>query len=621
MAGLSSNTKIIDYFEKKELIDKEKADKLRVSMIKRGVSEEVVIAEDGTISPIDIAKAKSEIFNIPYVDITNKNVPDALLAEVRGDALQKFQAVPFERTESSVNIAMANPFDLQAIQALQVQYPPGTKINVYITTIDGVNLHLNRKLGDSISSQVSSAVEDVSEKVEEIDDAASAEIDELSLSDAPVTRIVNSILQYAVKVKASDIHIEPVENKLRVRFRVHGVMMEKLTLPKHLTSAVVTRCKILANMKIDEKRVPQDGRFQIKSSKYKIDMRVSSLPTIYGEKIVMRLLESTGGVPKIEDSGLRGVAYKTYLEAARATNGIILITGPTGSGKTFTLAGTLGKINTPDVNVISLENPVEIRVPGVNQVNINPEVGLTFAKVLRSVLRQDPDKIMVGEIRDGETANLAVEASLTGHLVLSTLHTNSASAAIPRLIEMGVEPYLLAASLKLVVAQRLARRICPFCREEYVATDEEVRDLQNVLSTVSGFDMYDYGMQVCELSRKKTEEAAKENKNLLNGSTNNGVAKSISCPEKSHDGKIKLHLYRGKGCDRCGGEGYSGRIGVFEVLKVNDEIVQLMMNNRPSSEIHKVALKSGMITMQQDGFLKVVEGITTIEEVLRVTRE
>lgn len=608
------NTKIIDYLEEKGAITKEKADQLRVDMVKNGVVEEIALAQDGTISNIDIVKAKSTIFNIPYVDITNKNIADSLLSEVRGDALQKFQAIPFERTENSVSIAMVNPFDVQAIQALKLQYPANTKIDVFITTLDGVNLHINRKLGETISSQVSSAVDDAGEKIEEIDEGASAEIDELSLSDAPVTRIVNSILQYAVKVKASDIHIEPVENKLRVRFRVHGVMMEKLTLPKHLASAVVTRCKILANMKIDEKRVPQDGRFQIKSTKYKIDIRVSSLPTIYGEKIVMRLLESTGGVPKIEDSGLRGVAYKIYMDAVKATNGIILITGPTGSGKTFTLAGTLGKINTPDVNVISLENPVEIRVPGVNQVNINPDVGFTFANALRSVLRQDPNKIMVGEIRDAETANLAVEASLTGHLVLSTLHTNSAASAIPRLIEMGIEPYLLAATLKLVVAQRLSRRICPFCRQEYIATDEEVRDLTASLSPVTGFDIYNYATNVCKLS----EQRAKQQENDVASANKIIVSK---CPEKAPDGKLKLYLYKGKGCDRCGGEGYSGRIGLFEVLKVTDEIIQLMMNSRPAGDIHKIAIKDGMVTMQQDGFLKVIEGITTIEEVLRVTRE
>ncbi len=599
------NTKIIDYLEQQGTINKPKADELRVAMVKQGKTEEAVLDADDSIPEEVVAKAQAEVFNIPYVDLMSQKIPDTLLSNVDGEMLQRFKTVPFEQKGNVVKVAMLNPFDIQAIQALQTQYDPGTQIKTYIATSDGINVHLNRKMGDVITSEVSDAVDDVGDEntITDLDDeGAVAAIDKVDLSDAPVARIVNSILGYAVKTKTSDIHIEPMEKKIRVRFRIHGVMNEKLTLPKHLGSAIVSRIKILSDLKIDEKRIPQDGRFKIRSDKYKVDLRVSIMPTIYGEKVVMRLLETSGGVPALETTGLRGSSYKRYTEGIKSTNGIILVTGPTGSGKTRTLAGTLDRINTPDVNVISLENPVEIRVPGVTQVQINPSAGLTFPLALRSVLRQDPDKVMVGEIRDQETSKLAVEASLTGHLVLSTLHTNSAAAAIPRLIEMGIEPYLLAATLKVVVAQRLPRRVCKYCREAYLAIDEQIEELNTVLGNIKGFDLTQYAQRMYD-----TGQSQKDDHPL----------RSMKAP----DGDGTIYLYKGKGCDRCGGEGYSGRVGVFEVLEVGDEIERLILNDAPTSDIHDAAVKAGMVTMQQDGYLKAIEGATSIEEVLRVTRE
>ncbi len=599
------NTKIIDYLEQNGTIKKPQADELRVAMVKQGKSEEAILDTDDSIPEEIVAKAKSEIYNIPYVELMSQKIPDTLLSNVDGEMLQRFKVVPFEQKGDVVKVAMLNPFDIQAIQALQTQYPTGTQLKTFIATSDGINVHLNRKMGDVITSEVSDAVDDVGDEntiTDLEDEGAFASIDEVDLSDAPVARIVNSILGYAVKTDTSDIHIEPMEKKIRVRFRIHGVMNEKLTLPKHLGSAIVSRIKILSDLKIDEKRIPQDGRFRIRSSKHKVDLRVSIMPTIYGEKVVMRLLKTTGGVPPIETSGLRGSSYKRFTEGVKSTNGIILVTGPTGSGKTRTLAGTLDRINTPDVNVMSLENPVEIRVPGVTQVQINPDAGLTFPVALRSVLRQDPDKVMVGEIRDRETSKLAVEASLTGHLVLSTLHTNSAAAAIPRLIEMGIEPYLLAATLKIVVAQRLPRRVCKYCKEAYLASEEQIEELKTVLGNINGFDLDEYAQRMYEIGQKKEEDHP---------------LRSIKAPE----GDDKIYLYKGKGCDRCGDEGYSGRIGVFEVLEVDDEIERLILNDSPTSDIHSAAVKNGMVSMQQDGYLKAIEGITSIEEVLRVTRE
>jgi len=426
------------------------------------------------------------------------------------------------------------------------------------------------------------------------------------LSSAPVARIVNSMLQYAVTSKASDIHVEPMEKRVRVRFRINGMMTERLTLPKNLNPAIVSRIKILSNLKIDEKRVPQDGRFPIKIGNTKIDLRVSIMPTIQGEKVVMRLLESETTDITLESTGLRGNAYKIYLDALSVTNGIALITGPTGSGKTRTLACSLIKVNDPKVNIISLENPVEIRIPGVTQVQINPDVGLTFANGLRSVLRQDPDIVMVGEIRDEETAQLAVQASLTGHLVLSTLHTNSAPAAIPRLLDMGIEPYLLASTIRVVVAQRLPGAICSNCIEAYPAQPEVVANILEVMKTAKGFDLIQYLNRV--VSSKNMQE-------------NNGSASVMKAPEIGPDGQPIIYLYRGKGCDKCGGSGYSRRIGIFEVLDVNERISRMIMQNVTDADIREAAIENGMLTMIQDGYLKALEGMTTLEEVLRVSKE
>jgi type IV pilus assembly protein PilB len=382
-------------------------------------------------------------------------------------------------------------------------------------------------------------------------------------------------------------------------------MTERLTLPKNLAPAIVSRIKILSNLKIDERRLPQDGRFPIKIEDTKIDLRVSVMPTIHGEKVVMRLLESESSDITLETTGLRGNAYKTFVDALSVTNGISLITGPTGSGKTRTLASSLIKVNDPKVNIISLENPVEIRIPGVTQIQINPDIGLTFANGLRSVLRQDPDIVMVGEIRDEETAELAVQASLTGHLVLSTLHTNSAAAAIPRLLDMGVQSYLLASTLRCIVAQRLPRRICKECMEAYPAPPEVVKNIKEVLAGKQEFDLVPYLQRVYESKRASA----------------GGEQITMRPPEVGPDGEPVIYLYRGTGCDRCGGMGYSGRVGIFEVLDVSEKISRLIMDNVSADQIKDTAVEEGMLTMIQDGYLKALEGITTLEEVLRVSKE
>ncbi|OGC36499.1 hypothetical protein A2436_01150 [candidate division WS6 bacterium RIFOXYC1_FULL_33_9] len=599
-----STDSLLTYLQQQGVVTQADATRVQVERSRSPKSEESIIREMGLADDLSIAKAKSAIFNIPFIDLKNLTIAESIIAEVPIENLKKYKTVPFERGENFVKLAMIDPFDIQATQALQRRYPPNTRLQVYITTEESINHVLDRRIGDVMSTEVTQALEDVDVPVQEITEDPNL-IDSVDLKNAPVARIVNSIMQYAVTSKSSDVHVEPMENRLRVRFRIHGIMTERLVLPKTLGPAVVSRIKIMSNLKIDEKRVPQDGRFQVKIKNIKVDIRVSVMPTIHGEKVVMRLLESDTSGITLESTGLRGNAYKVFLDALSVTNGIVLVTGPTGSGKTRTLACSLIKVNDPGVNIISLENPVEIRIPGVTQIQINDDVGLTFANGLRSVLRQDPDIVMVGEIRDQETAELAVQASLTGHLVLSTLHTNSAAAAIPRLLDMGIEPFLLASTVRVVAAQRLPRKICTNCIQPFEASPEIIETLLKGLSGIKDFDIVQYINRVVIAKKAKGEEGS-------------AVMKS---PEIGPDGKPRVYLYKGVGCDRCGGSGYSGRIGIFEVLDVSEKISRMIMDNVTAQDIENEAKEHGMITMIQDGYLKVLEGITSIEEVLRVSKE
>jgi len=595
---------LLNYLQKIGVITPNDVKRVQVERARSPRNEEVIIREMGLANNVQIAKAKSTIFNIPFVDLTGISIPESIVAEVPIDNLKKYKAVPFERDNNSVKLAMLDPFDVQATQALQRRYPINTRIKVYITTEEGVKQILDRRVGDVMSSEVTEALEDVEIPIQEISEDPSL-IDSAELKNAPIARIVDSIMQYAVISKTSDIHIEPMEQRLRVRFRINGIMTERLTLPKTLGPATASRVKILSDLKIDEKRLPQDGRFQVKVGKIKADIRVSIMPTIHGEKVVMRLLESDTSGITLETTGLRGNAYKIFLDALSVTNGIILVTGPTGSGKTRTLACSLIKVNDPKVNIISLENPVEIRVPGVTQIQINSDIGLTFANGLRSVLRQDPDIVMVGEIRDAETAELAVQASLTGHLVLSTLHTNSAPAAIPRLLDMGIEPYLLASTIRLIIAQRLPRKICKHCIQAKPASPEAVKTLTESLAGIRNFNLVKYLQQVISAKKQKGEKGSAV----------------LKAPEIGPNGEPIIYIYKGAGCDRCGGSGYSGRIGIFEVLDVSEKVSRMIMEDVSANDIEHKARENGMLTMIQDGYLKVLEGITTIEEVMRVSKE
>ena len=573
-------------------LPKDKLSLVKLEAINTGKPVEELILDHNFVSLEDLTAARGEILGIPFVNPTIKPISAEILQLIPEPVARRYILVPFEYDKSTqtLSVSMADPLDLQVVEFIERK--SGKRIKPFISTPQLINQAIADKYGQSLTTEVSAALQEEEGTVEAKEEIKDLEKVEDIIKEAPVAKIASTLVEYAMKGRASDIHIEPLEDKTRIRYRIDGVLQERLFLPTKVHDALVSRIKILSNMKIDEKRIPQDGRFTFKLGDKVVDLRISTLPTVHGEKIVMRLLPKAGQAPTLQELGLRGTALRTFEQAILRPNGIILITGPTGSGKTTTLFAALSKINSPRVNIVTLEDPVEYQIPGVNQVQINPTAGLTFASGLRSFLRQDPNVIMVGEIRDSETASLAIQASLTGHLVFSTLHTNSSSGALPRLLDMGMETFLLASSISAVVGQRVVRKICGSCKKEYVPPSQAVEDIRKVLGNL---------IQHREIAQKLSEQEQKDVEELAEGT--------------------KLKLFKGAGCEKCGDSGYQGRIGIFEVLAVNDKIGKLILERSPSQNIEKVAVEEGMITMVQDGYLKVLEGITTLEEVIRVALE
>ena len=434
------------------------------------------------------------------------------------------------------------------------------------------------------------------------DDGSDQKVSEADVAeDSPIAQTVNLLLEYAIRSQASDIHIEPRENFVQVRYRIDGVLKEVNQLPRNVLNALVSRIKILSNLKIDERRVPQDGRFKIKVAGKQYALRVSTLPITDGEKVVMRILDESNQAITLQQLGYWGKSLAIINSAIAEPNGMILVTGPTGSGKSTSLFSVLSMLNTPEVNISTIEDPVEYKIPGVNQTQTNAKAGMTFASGLRALLRQDPNIIMVGEIRDGETANLGVQAALTGHLVFSTLHTNNAATCLPRLLDMGIEPFLIASTVKAVVGQRLVRRLCMNCREQYVPTPDEINEivsLFNLRPDQTFAHIHDLELQAIEQK--------------VGGDTPAGTDETtIRTLWRAHPG----------GCDECGHVGFKGRVGIYEVLGMSREIQKMITSDATSNQIQDQAIKEGMITMQSDGLVKTLRGNTTLDEVLRVTRE
>ena len=527
-----------------------------------------------------VTQARAAFLNLPYIDLGKLKVTQEVLNLIPEESRTFYTLAPFELQGSILKVAVVDPSNLQALEALEfLGQKQNFQIQLYVASASGIESLLGLK--KNLSNVVGEALKDIQQK-QETDHAPvlvkDGKPDQQVLEDAPIIKIVDVILNNAVDANASDIHVEPSENDVRIRYRIDGMLHTFLQLPKNVHSAITSRIKILSNLKIDEQRLPQDGRFHMDFGKKSVDFRVSTLPLMYGEKVVMRLLDKSSGVPSLDQLGIRGKALSWVTEDIKKPHGIFLITGPTGSGKSTTLYSILSLLNAPNVNIVTLEDPIEYFMEGVNQSQINPDIGLTFATGLRSILRQDPNVIMVGEIRDQETAELAVHAALTGHLVFSTLHTNNSVGAIPRLINMGIEPFLLAASMNMIMAQRLVRRLCESCRTPMDVTPIIEKEIRKELATtpadyVVGFD-----------------------------------------PKK-------LTLYAPKGCEKCGNTGYKGRMGIYEVLPMLTEIQEMIFAQAPAHTIYEATIKVGMITMKQDGIIKALRGETTLEEIIRVTTE
>lgn len=560
---------VLDQLVKSNLISSTDAEKYEVESLKKGIQIDEYLSAYSDISKIEIIKAVANAQSIPYVDLNNSPIDSQAIGLIPESITRKFQAIPYryDAKEKVIYIGTTNPYDSSIIDFLEKK--TGKRIILSLADKTQIETSIDLAYSQGLSPEVRDALKDYRS-----DDSAGKKIETVgnSLHEAPIAKIVSTILEFAMKSRASDIHIEPEETRTKVRYRIDGILHEKLSLPKSIHDALISRIKILSEMKIDEKRIPQDGRFSFKIGENEIDLRISTLPTVNGEKVVMRLLKKTGGVPSLLDLGLRGPQMKDIEEAITKPYGIVLITGPTGSGKTTTLYSILSSLNKPSVNISTLEDPVEYRMPGINQVQVNTQAGLTFATGLRSFLRQDPNIILVGEIRDRETTSLAIQAALTGHLVFSTLHTNDSATAIPRLIDLGAETFLIASVLNAVVAQRICRRICPSCTTYY---EPELTVVENI-------------------------------KTIL------GPLMPKSFLEK------KLKLAKGAGCAQCDNTGYLGRIAIFEVLKITQNINKMVLNEASAKDIEDLAKKEGLIMMKQDGYLKVLDGITTIEEVLRV---
>jgi len=552
-------------------ITQEQLDDLRVKSATDGKSLDDVLQSQHIVSDEKFVEAKAKLLGVPFIDLNSASFSPQALSFLPKVVVDRFSLIPFKYDDKtkSLSIAMANPADLEAIAF--VRQKTGLNIHTFAATTKDVSSAIDRQYTQELVGQVGEAIKETEEytKKRVVDSKQIAEI----ITDAPIAKIVTTILEYAVSSRSSDVHIEPQEDRVRVRYRIDGILYDKLSLPIKVFDSLISRIKILSELKIDEHRMPQDGRFNFKSEDNEVDLRVSTIPTTKGEKVVMRLLRKSGGVPSLSDLGLRGVALQRLETAILRPHGIILVCGPTGSGKTTTLYSVLSRLNTTRVNIVSLEDPVEYEISGINQVQINPAVGLTFASGLRAFLRQDPNIILVGEIRDKETTDLAIQAALTGHLVFSTLHTSSAAGALPRMLDLGAENFLLSSTVNAIVGQRITRKICENCKMSYVPPEQLVQEVKNILGNL--------------------------------------FPKNIT----------EMKLYKGKGCSECGTSGYLGRVGIYEVLPSADKIAQVILQHPDTNAIEKQAMADGMITMKQDGYLKALSGETTIEEVLRVAQE
>lgn len=541
----------------------------------------------------DLTRVIAGAINLPYVNLNEANIPSETLKLLPREIAERYMAVPLGEMKGRLVVAMLDADNVQAADFLSNKI--GRPINVYMASEQGVKAVISQ-YGEHLDDSLATAIKGVSDlPVGEVEDdgddkkkGSEKKAIKTIVQDSPISKALSAILEFAVKNRASDIHIEPVKEELKIRVRVDGVLREIMRLPKSTEPALVSRIKILSNLKIDEHRIPQDGQFAVKVSDREIDLRIAISPIVWGEQVVIRILDKSGTSLKLEDMGYVGHALKTIRKGIAKPNGMVLTSGPTGSGKSTSMYALIQEIMSDEINIVTLEDPVEYKIEGVNQIQVNSDVGLTFANGLRSILRQDPDVVMVGEIRDAETAQLAVQAALTGHLVFSTLHTNSAAGVLPRLLDMGVEPFLIASTVNTVIGQRLVRRISDD-KEKYSSNKVETEGVHETLKNIL----------------PKTKEEVKK------------VANDLGYQNLPLATQNAYTLFKGKESKDAPG-GYKGRMGLYEVLDVNEVIEQLIIKRATSSEIQHAAQKQGTITMREDGYLKALNGLTTLEEVNRV---
>lgn len=603
--------KISDSLVEKLLIDAKKATAPQLEQLHEQVKTERaplydVVIRNGLVSEKELTQLYAAEIDVPYIELNAKELKREILRLIPERIARQYRVVLFGIEENGDKLlAMEDPDDIQALSFLQKQL--GSNIKVHVAPSSAISSALDQYRGN-VTSELTKVLTTNDEEAEEVEEDFSE--DDLA-EDSPIAQTVNLIIEYAIKSGASDIHIEPRENHVVVRYRVDGILKEANKLPKRAHNPLVSRIKILSNLKIDERRAPQDGRFKIQVGSGVFALRVSTLPIAEGEKVVMRILDESSKAITLEELGFWGSQLKEINHAILQPHGMILVTGPTGSGKSTTLFSVLSLLNKPSVNISTIEDPVEYKIPGANQTQVNPKAGMTFATGLRALLRQDPNIIMIGEIRDTETADLGVQAALTGHLVFATLHTNNAATCLPRLLDMGIEPFLIASTVRAVVGQRLVRRLCVDCREVYTPNDAQLKEIDESFH-ISG-----------QGTMKRLHELEKEALSGGIGKSNVSKKNKQSTEELSTTPTKIARLWKAHdgGCDSCNHSGYKGRMGIYEVLPNSSEVQKLIVASSTSDQIQDQAITEGMLTMQIDGFIKALRGQTSIEEILRVTAE
>jgi type IV pilus assembly protein PilB len=579
-------SKIVDLLNllvEKNLLDAPQIENILAEVKNEKKSIDEILLKNKIINSEKLAEIKAQLYFLPYANLAEKEIDEGVLNTISSEVAENYQIVCFDRSIRSIKVGLTQPDNFKAIEAVDF-LAKGNGLSVEYYFISRESFESAFKQYKSLAKELSSALKTHAEEEESEIDASEkdkADVSEVTRS-APVAKIVSVIIRHAVEGGASDIHIEPSRKETRVRYRIDGILHTSLILPRSVHQSIVARVKVMANLKLDETRVPQDGRIRLIIADKEIDFRVSILPLVGTEKVVMRILDTTKGAPKLSDLGYQGQQLKVIMENLKKTEGLLLATGPTGSGKSTTLFSVLSLLNKEGVNISTLEDPVEYQMKGVNQSQIRPEIGYTFSSGLRSFLRQDPDIIMVGEIRDGETAELAIHAALTGHYVVSTLHTTDAAGAISRFIDMGIAPFLLGSTLHTVIAQRLTRKICEFCKEPFKIPDEFQKEVEKEIETMGE----DYIRELIP----------------------------------DYDNQY-FSFYHGIGCPKCGNTGYSGRVAVAEVLDVNSALKEKILNGQNHLSLEEIRQSQKYVTIKEDGIIKMLQGKTTLEEVLRVMKD